>query len=168
MRYFRTKCSKRWKSRPPNTILLLTALDRASLLPTIVSRCQVLDLRPLDHAAEVEAALRGRELAGCLREQADCYARLANGRLGWAVDQLADPHSSRQRLDQLQQLWDLLAADRVQRLAFAESLAQPTATAAKLFACWRLWTAWWRDVLLVQAGRRRMWMPAATSTRTPN
>lgn len=145
---FQNKVLKTLEEPPPNTILLLTALDRASLLPTIASRCQVLDLRPLDTATVEEALVRGW---GIKPEQAALYARLSNGRLGWAVDQLADPANSRQRLDQLRQLWDLLGADRVQRLAFAEALAT-NRDSRQLFGLLELWTAWWRDVLLMQAG----------------
>lgn len=145
---FQNKVLKTLEEPPPNTLLLLTALDRGSLLPTIVSRCQVLDLRPLDTATVEDALRRGWQVN---QEQAALYARLCNGRLGWAVDQLADPENNRQRLDQLHQLWELLAADRVRRLAFAESLAA-NRDSRQLFGLLELWTAWWRDVLLVQAG----------------
>ena len=145
---FQNKVLKTLEEPPPNTILLLTALDRSSLLPTIVSRCQVLDLRPLD-VATVEQALReGWRIAP---EQAALYARLSNGRLGWAVEQLGNPENKRQRLDQLHQLWELLPADRVQRLAFAETLAA-NRDSRQLFGLLELWTAWWRDVMLMQAG----------------
>jgi DNA polymerase-3 subunit delta' len=151
---FQNKVLKTLEEPPPNTILLLTALDRSSLLPTIVSRCQVLDLRPLD-VGTVEGALR--EGWGIGAEQAALYARLSNGRLGWAVDQLGDPENNRQRLQQLHQLWGLLPADRVQRLAFAEALAT-NRDSRQLFGLLELWTGWWRDVMLMQAGS-----PAACS-----
>lgn len=147
---FQNKVLKTLEEPPPNTILLLTALDRASVLPTIVSRCQVLQLRPLDIAG-TEAALR--QGWGVEPQTAALYARLCNGRLGWAVEQVRDPQSSRQRLEQLRQLWELLPADRVQRLAFAEALAA-NRDSRQLFGLLELWTAWWRDVLLLQAGCR--------------
>jgi DNA polymerase-3 subunit delta' len=131
---------------------LLTALDRSSVLPTIVSRCQVLTLRPLD-VPTVEHALRTHWQAP--PAEAALYARLSNGRLGWAVDQLHDPQRAHQREEQLQALWQLLAADRVQRLAFAESLAGERSAKGdnrQLFSLLELWTGWWRDVMLVQAG----------------
>jgi DNA polymerase III subunit delta' len=149
---FQNKVLKTLEEPPPNTILLLTALDRSSVLPTIASRCQVLNLRPLD-GPTVEQALRvGWQAAP---EQAALYARLSNGRLGWAVNQLRDPESSQQRAAQLQTLWHLLAADRVERLAFAETMASERSTGRDnrpLFGMLELWTGWWRDVLLVQAG----------------
>ena len=149
---FQNKVLKTLEEPPPNTILLLTALDRTSVLPTIVSRCQVLTLRPLD-VPTVEGALV--DGWGAAPEEASLYARLANGRLGWAVNQLADPDSRRRRTEQLQALWHLLAADRVDRLAFAETMASDRSVGRdnrQLFGLLELWTGWWRDVLLFQAG----------------
>jgi DNA polymerase-3 subunit delta' len=71
------------------------------------------------------------------------------------VDQLREPENARQRLEQLQALWGLLAADRVARLAFAEDLASDRSSGRdnrRLFGLLQLWTGWWRDVLLMQAG----------------
>jgi DNA polymerase III subunit delta' len=145
--YF-NKILKTLEEPPPQTILLLTALDRASVLPTIASRCQVLELRPLDEAA-TEAALAARW--GATPEQARLLARLANGRLGWAVEHLREPERNQQRLEQLHTLWRLMAADRVDRLAFAETLSSGR-NSRQLFGMLELWTGWWRDVLLAQLG----------------
>lgn len=56
-----------------------------------------------------------------------------------------------QRLAQLQTLWQLVSADPVERLLFAEKSATAF-TSRHLFEMINLWTTWWRDVLLVQAG----------------
>jgi DNA polymerase-3 subunit delta' len=149
---FQNKVLKTLEEPPPNTILLLTALDRTSVLPTIVSRCQVLNLRPLDVPAVEDALHRGWHATP---EQASLYARLSNGRLGWAVNQLRNPQHAQARTEQLQSLWQLLTADRVDRLAFAEELASDRSAGRdnrQLFGMLELWTGWWRDVLLVQAG----------------
>ncbi len=81
---FANKILKTLEEPPSHTILLLTATDRQSVLPTIVSRCQVLELRPLDRLAVVDALQAGWAVDG---EQAALLARLSNGRLGWAVEQ---------------------------------------------------------------------------------
>ncbi len=149
---FQNKVLKTLEEPPPNTILLLTALDRSSVLPTIVSRCQVLNLRPIDIETTEQALRQGWQATP---EQAALYARLSNGRLGWAVEQLRDPQTSRRRAEQLQSLWRLLASGRMERLAFAESLANSAAggrSSDQLFGLLELWSGWWRDVLLVQAG----------------
>jgi DNA polymerase-3 subunit delta' len=145
---FANKLLKTLEEPPPTVILLLTALDRASVLPTIVSRCQVLELRPL--AVEtIRQALSDRWQAPA--EQAELFARLANGRLGWAVAQLADQAGADRRQQQLAQLWRLAAAGAVERLDFAEQLATGRNN-QQLFALLALWGTWWRDLLLAQTG----------------
>ncbi|MER3515124.1 MAG: hypothetical protein C4310_12705, partial [Chloroflexota bacterium] len=66
---------------PPQVILILTASQADVLLPTIVSRCQVLNLRPLPWQV-VRSALLAR---GVPADQAETLAHLCGGRLGWAL-----------------------------------------------------------------------------------
>jgi DNA polymerase-3 subunit delta' len=145
---FANKLLKTLEEPPDHVILCLTAVDRASLLPTIVSRCQVIELRPLP-VQTIQAALVSQWQVGS--EQAELLARLANGRMGWAVEQLQDREGAGRRMEQLSQLWKLVAADRVERLGFAEQLAGGRNN-QQLFAMLALWSLWWRDVLLAQAG----------------
>ena len=56
-----THCSKRWKKPRPMSILLLTADNAEQLLPTIVSRCEILRLRPLP-VETVEAYLKEQKV----------------------------------------------------------------------------------------------------------
>jgi DNA polymerase-3 subunit delta' len=133
---------------PDHVLLLLTARDRESLLPTIVSRCQVLELRPLT-VAEVENALVEKWKAPA--DQAALLARLAKGSLGWAVQQLADREGAGRRQEQLDQLRQLVRASRVERLSFVEQVSTDRNN-EQLFAMLELWTTWWRDVLLAQVG----------------
>ncbi len=131
---------------PEHVILCLTATDRSAILPTIMSRCQVMELHPLDHASMVAALTTRRQVPPA---RAELLARLANGRLGWAVEQHQREAVWQERTARLEQLWSLLGADRVQRLAAAEQLA---ARGAPLLATLELWESWWRDLLLAQAG----------------
>lgn len=163
---FSNKLLKTLEEPPPNIILCLTALDRQQLLPTIVSRCQLLELRPTPRA-EIQAALRAQH--GVDAQQADLLARLANGRMGWAIDQLRTDQSdvtttqkptrpsadttpdTSPRLEQLHILWGLIAAGSAARLAWAEKAAG-SRNSVHLFGMLELWVNWWRDVLLHQAG----------------
>lgn len=145
---FANKLLKTLEEPPEPVVLLLTATDRNSLLPTIVSRCQVLELRPLA-VSEVEDALSQGWQAD--PTQAAVLARLANGRLGWAVQQLQDQGGSERRQEQLTQLWRLIRAGRVARLDFSDQLAEKRNNQS-LFAMLEVWTTWWRDVLLAQVG----------------
>lgn len=145
---FANKLLKTLEEPPDHVVLLLTALDRSSLLPTILSRCQILELRPLP-TEQVERALIDRRQVD--PQQAALLARLANGRLGWAVDQLNDTDGMGRRQAQLEQLLRLVGANRIERLDFAEQLASGRNN-PDLFAMLELWTTWWRDVLLAQVG----------------
>jgi DNA polymerase III subunit delta' len=145
---FANKLLKTLEEPPDHVILLLSAWDRESILPTIVSRCQVLELRPLT-VAEVENALVEKWKAPA--DQAALLARLANGCLGWAVQQLSDREGAGRRQEQLAQLRQLVQASRVERLHFVEKMATDRNN-EQLFAMLGLWTTWWRDVLLAQVG----------------
>ena len=145
---FANKLLKTLEEPPDHVLMLLSARDRESILPTIVSRCQVIELRPLT-VAEVESALVQKWKASA--EQAVLLARLAKGNLGWAVQQLSDREGASRRQEQLAQLRQLVQASRVERLHFADQMATDRNN-EQLFATLELWTTWWRDVLLTQVG----------------
>lgn len=148
---FANKILKTLEEPPAQVVLLLTAADRQQVLPTIISRCQVLELRPLDRET-VAHALRAGWHAD--EQQADLLARLSNGRLGWAVAELAHPEHGAERAAQIDTLLGLLRADPIDRLALAESLAAKR-DSRQLFGLIETWTSWWRDVMLVQADARQ-------------
>lgn len=145
---FANKLLKTLEEPPPHVILLVTAHHRAEVLPTIVSRCQVIELRPLDQSVVRMALQQGWQAAP---DEAELLARLAAGRLGWAVDQLRHPERRAERDQHLAALWRMMAADRLERLRFAGELASQR-DSQQLFGLLEVWTSWWRDVLLTQAG----------------
>lgn len=145
---FANKLLKTLEEPPDHVILCLTAPDRESLLPTIVSRCQILELRALSPAT-IESALIDRWKVDAAK--AKLLAQLANGRLGWAVQQLADKNALEKRDADLVLLQNLAAAGRVERLAFAADLATKRNN-SQIFTMLELWLLWWRDVLLAQSG----------------
>lgn len=127
---------------PPYVVLIVLASDADVLLPTIVSRCQQVPLRPLTVAA-VQQALVERWQAD--PQQAELLAHLSGGRLGWAVRTLKDKTALQRRVERLDDLNQLLDASLVERFRYAEKLARdPVAVQETL----DLWIGWWRDVLL--------------------
>lgn len=130
-----------------NTVILLTASQTDALLPTIVSRCEVVALRPLP-AAVVAEALRTRW--GAPADQATLLAHLSGGRLGWAVTTHAQPEILQARQQHLAEARTLLRDTRVARFAYAEKLTRDLNT-DELQDLLELWLALWRDVLLVCA-----------------
>jgi DNA polymerase-3 subunit delta' len=128
---------------PPYVVLVVLARETDLLLPTIVSRCQHVPLRPLS-VTMVQQALRERW--GAPAEQAELLARLSGGRLGWAVRTLEDEEALQRRARRLDEVNALIDGSIVERFRYAERLAQdPLATQETL----DLWIGWWRDVLLV-------------------
>jgi len=131
---------------PSYVVLAVLASDGDQLLPTIVSRCQQVPLRPLP-VPVVQRALVERW--GAETEQAELLAHLSGGRLGWAVRALGDKAALRRRVQRLDDLERLLGTSTVERFRYAEKLARdPVATQEML----DLWTGWWRDALLLATG----------------
>ncbi len=67
---------------PAHVLIILTAAAEDVILPTIVSRCQVLALRPVPEDTLVNAL---REQWGMEEQEAILLARLSGGRPGWAL-----------------------------------------------------------------------------------
>lgn len=131
---------------PSNVILVLTASEAEALLPTIVSRCQVLNLRPLA-TDTVQRALQERWKVDA--ERAGLLARLSGGRLGWAVEASQNDAILARREKHLEEMMELLGQGRVERLEYAQQLSRNPEAATELL---HLWLGWWRDLLLAVSG----------------
>lgn len=131
---------------PDHVVLILTAESAGRLLPTIVSRCEVLRLRPLPTAL-VSQGLQTQW--GVPPEQARLLAHIAHGRPGHARRLAEDPDQLEQRRAWLDDLMHLLQSDRAARFAHAETLSkQPQSLQETL----QVWLSLWRDVLGRAAG----------------
>jgi DNA polymerase-3 subunit delta' len=128
-------------------ILILTADAADLLLPTIVSRCQPLPLRPLP-VEVVRAALMTR---GAPPDTAQTLAQISGGRIGWAIRALADPAELAQRAEWLDLLEIALQGTRRERFALVEKLSlEKTGLQTML----DFWVGYWRDALLIASGSR--------------
>jgi DNA polymerase-3 subunit delta' len=131
---------------PAYAVLIVLAIDPELLLPTIISRCQQIALRPLTLAQVREALMTRWHVPS---DQADLLAHLSGGRLGWAVTAAKDQSILEARTTALDDLTHLLSADRVARFAYAETLTKKD---DRTRATLDLWRTWWRDVLLAASG----------------
>lgn len=128
-----------------NVVLILTAEYPDRLLPTIHSRCQILNLRPLPFE-QVESALHSR-FTQLDHQHLTLIARLAGGRLGWAIRTAEDPNELTLRETALTTLETILGSpQRVNRFQVAESLAKDKDT---LLLTLDYWLTYWRDALLL-------------------
>jgi DNA polymerase-3 subunit delta' len=132
---------------PPYATLILVA-NSTDLLPTIVSRCRVLRLRPLPRR-QVAQALEAR---GVEPGDAARLAAWSGGRIGWALQLLEQPEEIARRDEQLQAL--LALRDPAAGMRWAEQRAKEYRAGEQetVFGWLELWQGWWRDVLLTAAG----------------
>lgn len=136
---------KTLEEAPAHALLLLTADNAEQLLPTIVSRCEVLRLRPTSAAAVTEfLAAQGLEA-----EKARLLGHLSGGRPGYALRLAADEKALAFRAEKLDDLWELLGSSRRARFMYAEKLAKEKDTFRQALF---IWLSFWRDVLLQAAG----------------
>jgi DNA polymerase-3 subunit delta' len=142
-----SNCLLKTLEEPPSQVVLcLTSPNASPLLPTILSRCQVLHLRPLSPEA-VQSALVERW--GVEQETAALLAHLSGGRLGWAVEAHREPDILKHRSDSLDSLVELLNAPRVPRFAYAETASRTSKAVPDILEAW---LSWWRDLLLAHEG----------------
>ena len=140
---------KTLEEAPSYVVLVLTADSPEQLLPTIVSRCEVLRLRPLP-VETVEGYLKEH---GAEPAQARLLAHISGGRPGYALRLMQDKDTLDFRTQRLEDLQKLLQSTRRRRFAYAEKLADRKYEAREhLRETLLLWLSFWRDVLLCQSG----------------
>jgi DNA polymerase-3 subunit delta' len=130
--------------------ILLAASD--SLMPTtVVSRCQRLELTPLD-ITELAAALVDR---GMTPERARLLAGLSHGCPGWALLAGKDDGLLKERNEALDRLLRVIQADGEERFAYAAQLAaQFGQSRSSVHRVLDMWLDYWRDLMLVKLGCR--------------
>ena len=132
---------KTLEEAPKRVILLLTAELAESLLPT----CFALRGAALaSHAAgSLQQVLEKRGVASA--EDARLLAHLSSGRLGYALRLKDDPGRLEQRRASIDDLLNMLEANRRDRFTYAELIARDRDALRETY---RVWLSFWRDLLL--------------------
>jgi len=133
---------------PERVVLLLTCSEPEALLPTVVSRCQIVPTQP-PTPTEIRQALVERWSTE--PQRAAQLAALSHGRIGWAIDAALHPDIEHARSTSLARLVSLTSASRDERLHAAGALASDTDAAREVV---ELWLFWWRDLVLAACGAR--------------
>jgi DNA polymerase III subunit delta' len=136
---------KTLEEAPPHVVLLLTADSPEQLLPTILSRCEILRLRPLSPAL-VTQFLQAREVEP---EQARLLGHLSGGRPGYALRLHQHPEMLSTRAERLDALFMLVRASHSAKFKYAEKMAKDKEA---MRATLLIWLSCWRDVMLCAAG----------------
>jgi DNA polymerase-3 subunit delta' len=124
----------------------MTGSDAEALLPTIVSRCEIIRLRPLSLTQVSEGLQERWDLPA---DEANLLAHLSGGRPGYALRLSENPDLLKQRQNQFEEHQKMLRASRVERFALAEELAKDR---TRLLDTLSNWLTLWRDLMLKTSG----------------
>ncbi|MEX1253109.1 MAG: hypothetical protein WEE64_02085 [Dehalococcoidia bacterium] len=139
---------------PAQVVLVLLTAHEEALRETVRSRCRRVVFSGVPRA-RIEEGLRERW--GAEAPQAERLARLAQGRLGWAVAALQDEKLLAEREAVAEEIDALLSGDLAGRFSYAASLGARYPLDPKTVRdTLELWRVWWRDVLLMAAGREEL------------
>ena len=134
----------------PRTLFVLLTARENQLLPTVVSRCQRIELRPIPHDLIREILTTSYQVPD---EKAETLACLAKGCLGWAVSSAQDETTLQVRSTRIDTLIDISQANLERRLSYAAELAaEYSKSHLQVEETLTLWLGWWRDLLLVKGG----------------
>ncbi len=133
---------------PPHSIFLLTATSAELLLPTIVSRCQVFNLRPVPEG-QIQEFLEKNW--GIESSKANLLARLSEGCPGKAIRFIQEEELLKKREEDLEAFLYILKSDTVARLEWAGGLGKDEERLKEMLKWWILAT---RDMLLILEGAK--------------
>jgi len=131
---------------PEHVVVISTANNSENLLPTIVSRCEVLRLRSLS----MDETARGLQaIKGVPKDISERLAHISDGRPGYAIRLFEQPRLLEQRQSWLDELIQLLAASRRERFAFFKGFVDDKEGLRDVL---QVWLTFWRDVLIYSSG----------------
>lgn len=131
---------------PPNVIIVLLANEAGKLIPTIVSRCQKIELKPIPLKEIEDFLVTSRNLEP---EQARLFALLSGGCIGWAINASIDAGYSQKRSGEIEEMLPLLSSTYTERFHYVSQIEQDRTKTDEILV---LWLNWWRDMLLIKCG----------------
>ena len=126
-------------------ILILITSNSRLLLPTIVSRCQLINFLPVKES-EIKKGISDKSLDDKTLSQ---IVRLSNGRPGLAIQYLNDQSLLEDQNKIISQLEKLLRMDINDRYQYVEKIAKDVPKARQIL---NYWLFWFRDLLLLGTG----------------
>ncbi len=141
---------------PPGFMVLVLLTDDAeTLLPTVRSRCESIDVRHVPHPIIVQSLTD----SGAREDLARDVAALATGRIGWAHRAITEPALVKRRREALDRALTWAQADGYHRLVTAVRMGDAfTKKRDETFLELEAALSLWRDVLLARLGLPRFMM----------
>ena len=135
---------------PPGVYLLLLTPKPEALLPTVVSRCQMVDLKPLPSDVIARHLV---ESLGVDEDMAERTARMSGGRPGWAIRAAREPEllgAVEEKVDVVEEVVKGSMETRFEHAARLGSATDRDRESGRREL--EVWLGWWRDVMLVKEG----------------
>ncbi len=133
---------------PPHIVIILLASSERDVLPTIVSRCQRLELNPVP-LKQLENILIEKYKLDI--EQAAFLARISHGCPGQVLSAIQNDKFLNERTDILNTLVEIIHSNREGRLNFASHLTSEfNKNRRSINIIFTLWLDWWRDLFLIR------------------
>ena len=134
---------------PPFAVIILLANDAEILLPTIRSRCQLVELALVPRSV-IETGLLGR---GVEQTRAHEIAGAASGSPGWAIRAVASPKMVGERVEAIERAVTWVRASQFERVATAFRLGDSfTKRRLIVYRDMEVVLGVWRDALLLKTG----------------
>lgn len=142
-----SNCLLKTLEEPPRgVIIFLLTAEEVRLLPTVVSRCQRVELKPLP-GKEIERVLIGSY--GVNADNARLLAHLSQGCVGWALMASIDGSYLEQQGQRLSEILSLVDVSWEERFAFVSRIGNDRRLAEEII---KFWLVWWRDLMLAKCG----------------
>jgi len=125
------------------TVMILITSNPKMLLPTIVSRCQLVNFLPVAKS-EIEKGLRS---IGGNSPNIGRIIRLANGRPGLAIEYLNNPELLKEEEKIIGQLKKILVSGINERYRVAEEMSKNIPLTRQII---NRWLFWFRDLVLLK------------------
>ncbi|MEQ4487777.1 MAG: DNA polymerase III subunit delta' [Dehalococcoides mccartyi] len=130
-----------------NIFILLTA-DKSLLLPTVLSRCQILELKYAQTGLIHETFIK----QGLDEEKAELLSHLSYGRVGWAMEAASNPEILEERKAKIDKIMRVLGQDEEDRFNYAADVSNLFGkNRAEAEEVLDMWLGLFRDMLLLKA-----------------
>ena len=128
--------------------LLESIPESGGILPTIFSRCQTVELRPVPKKI-IQSEIEGRSIL--LPDESEAIARAARGRIGWALEAVANKNLLEQQKERIGNIAGVAYMTMADKFSYAENLGHRfSRDREEVFQELELWTSLWRDVLMLR------------------
>jgi len=143
-----TSLLKILEEAPDHVLIVLTSPTAEALSQTVVSRCQLLELRPVEPQV-IESKLIEQFKAD--EAHARLLSRLARGSPGWAIDAINDPTIIDAHNQAILRFAEIVTGSIEFRFRYARQTAgQFWRDRMAVFYEMERWIEWWRDVAMMR------------------